>query len=154
MQGTWVQSLVRELRSHMPWSNEAHATPELVCYNYRVCALRWKTLYDTRKTSSAATNTRRSQIKQRMNLLNFPCASHCPRECFQLCDTIHGIFKFKSGDSMSLQGWERENNLYLFTSNIFLVLVQCHGRQGGRVGTILDSSGSHLKPVPHLLVTS
>ena len=21
MQGTWVQSLVRELRSHMPWSN-------------------------------------------------------------------------------------------------------------------------------------
>ena len=24
MQGTWVQSLVREVRSHMLWGNEAH----------------------------------------------------------------------------------------------------------------------------------
>ena len=33
MQGTWVRSLVRELRSHLPWGNWA-----LAHHNYRACA--------------------------------------------------------------------------------------------------------------------
>ena len=33
MQGTWVRSLVREVRSHLPWGNWA-----LTHHNYRACA--------------------------------------------------------------------------------------------------------------------
>ena len=29
MQGTWVYSLVGELRSHMPWGNQAHVQNQI-----------------------------------------------------------------------------------------------------------------------------
>ena len=49
MQGTWVRSLVGELRSHMPWGNEAHMSPllsphalEPACHNERSCVKKKK----------------------------------------------------------------------------------------------------------------
>ena len=54
MQGTWVRSLVRELRSHMPQDDEA-------------CEAQEKILNDATKIPHATTKTQHSQVNKQVN---------------------------------------------------------------------------------------
>ena len=67
LQGIWVQSVVCELRSHMPWGNEAHR-PQLEkpahCNKDLACAAKKKKSYLWGRTDSPCFTKAETKLKK------------------------------------------------------------------------------------------